>query len=167
MCDSRMNMVRTAELLRSLLLILNCYSRPEHPVPTIGTFFPGRLECRSAVPAQAACLLPGTPNSPSQAHRRCPLFFAVMVSILQLERGIDDCQTRDPHRLASRGVQAVLAVEVAVGKTAHSGKSSPADCAHGAGEAVKLGILVSARTVRAYRPYDADPRGRRRTSSQH
>lgn len=33
-----------------------------------------------------------------------------------------------------RKVQAVLAVEVEVGKTADSGKSSPADCAHSAGE---------------------------------
>jgi putative transposase len=32
---------------------------------------------------------------------------------------------------------------------------------------VKLGILVSPRTVRAYWPHDADPKGRRRTSSQH
>src|SRR5215831_6871696 len=32
---------------------------------------------------------------------------------------------------------------------------------------VKLGILVSPRTVRAYWPHDADPMGRRRTSSQH
>src|SRR5215472_3066920 len=32
---------------------------------------------------------------------------------------------------------------------------------------VKLGILVSPPTVRAYRPYEADPKGRRRTSSQH
>ena len=32
---------------------------------------------------------------------------------------------------------------------------------------VKLGILVSPRTVRAYWPQDRDPRGGRRTSSQH
>ena len=32
---------------------------------------------------------------------------------------------------------------------------------------VKLGILVSPRTVRAYWPHDADPKGRRRTNSQH
>jgi putative transposase len=31
---------------------------------------------------------------------------------------------------------------------------------------VKLGILVSPRTVRAYWPQDGDPRGRKRTSSQ-
>src|SRR6201997_5276992 len=31
----------------------------------------------------------------------------------------------------------------------------------------KLGILVSPRTVRAYWPQDSDPRGARRTSSQH
>src|SRR5246500_3085309 len=32
---------------------------------------------------------------------------------------------------------------------------------------VKLGILVSPRTVRAYWPQNADPKDRRRTSSQH
>jgi transposase InsO family protein len=32
---------------------------------------------------------------------------------------------------------------------------------------VKLGFLVSPRTVRAYWPHDADPKGRRKTSSQH
>src|SRR5262252_6088573 len=32
---------------------------------------------------------------------------------------------------------------------------------------VKLGILVSPRTVRAYWPHGADPKSRRRTSSQH
>jgi putative transposase len=32
---------------------------------------------------------------------------------------------------------------------------------------VKLGVLVSPRTVRAYWPQDSDPRGCRRTSSQH
>jgi transposase InsO family protein len=32
---------------------------------------------------------------------------------------------------------------------------------------VKLGVLVSPRTVRAYWPHGADPRGRRRTFSQH
>jgi len=32
---------------------------------------------------------------------------------------------------------------------------------------VKLGILVSPRTVRAYWPQDVDPMGRRRISSQH
>ena|SRR5215469_4586986 len=37
-----------------------------------------------------------------------------------------------------------------------------------AGElSVKLGILVSPRTVRSYWPRNADPRGRRKTSSQH
>ena len=38
--------------------------------------------------AQAAGVLPGTPNSTSQAHRRGALFFGVVVPILPLERGI-------------------------------------------------------------------------------
>src|SRR4029077_15023522 len=90
--------------------------------------------CRGAVPAQTVGVLPGTPGSAPQAHRRSALLLGAMVSPIQLESGIGDRQTGDPHRLASPGVQAVLAVEVAVGTTADSGKSSPADCAHGAGE---------------------------------
>src|SRR5205807_6498084 len=109
-------------------------SRPGHPVPAIGTFFPGCLECRGTVPAQATGVLPGTRNSTSQAHRRCALFVGVVVPILQLERGIDDCQTRHPRRLASPGIQAVVAVHVAVGTTSDFGRSSPGDCAHGGGE---------------------------------
>jgi hypothetical protein len=75
----------------------------------MGTFLPGCLECRGTVPAQAAGVLPGTPNSTSQAHRRSALFFGVVVPILQLESGIGDRQTGDPNRLASPGVQAILA----------------------------------------------------------
>src|SRR5215472_17022689 len=80
-----MNMLRTAHLLRSLLLILYYYSRPEYPVPAIGTFFPDYPKCGGTVPAQAARLLPGTPNSPSQAHRCRAFFFGFVVPILQLE----------------------------------------------------------------------------------
>src|SRR5215510_127274 len=97
-------MLKTVQLLRSLVLYPYYYRRPEHPFPAIGTFFPGCLECRSIVPAQAACLLPGTPNSTPQAHRRRSFFFGLVVSILPRERGLDDCQTRDPHRLASQGI---------------------------------------------------------------
>src|SRR5215831_20806847 len=55
------------------------YSRPEHPVPAIGTFFPDCPKCGGTVPAQAARLLPGTPNSPSQAHRCRTFFFGFVV----------------------------------------------------------------------------------------
>ena len=140
-----------------------------------GGLVPRGIEGRGAIPAQTVGVLPGTPGSATQAHRRSALLLGAMVSTVQLESGTDDCEAGDPHRLASPGVQAVLAVEVAAGKTADSGKSSPADDAHGAGEpdlgrraelSVKLGILVSPRTVRAYGPQDRDPRGGKRTSSQ-
>jgi hypothetical protein len=42
------------------------------------------------------------------------LLLGAMVSTVPLESGIGDRQTGDPHRLASQGVQAVLAAEVAV-----------------------------------------------------
>ena len=80
------------------------YSRPEPAVSTMGPFFPGCLKCRGAVPAQAACLLPGTPNFTSQARPRRALFVSVVVSILQLERGVDDRQTGDSNLLASQGI---------------------------------------------------------------
>src|SRR5215469_6546182 len=110
------------------------YSRPGHSVSVVGGLFPGAIECRGAVSAQTVGVLPGTPGSAPQAHRRSALLLGSVVSTIQLESVIDDRQAGDPHRLASQELQAVLAVEVAVGTTADSGKSSPADCAHGAGE---------------------------------
>ena len=100
----------------------------------VGGLVTGGIECRGAVPAQTVGVLPGTPGSSTQAHRRSAVLLGAVVSTIQLESGIDDRQTGDPNRLASQGVQAVLAVEVALGKTADCRKSSPADCAHGAGE---------------------------------
>src|SRR2546427_13092944 len=115
-------MRRTAQLLRSLLSILRYYSRPGHSVSVIGGLVTGGIECRSAVPAQTVGVLPGTPGSSTQAHRRSAVLLGAVVSTIQLESGIDDRQTGDPNRLASQGVQAVLAVEVALGKTADSRK---------------------------------------------
>ena len=43
------------------------YIRAEHSVLAVDTFFLGCLKCGGTVPAQAACLLFGTPNFPSQA----------------------------------------------------------------------------------------------------
>ena len=41
---------------------------------------------------------------PRKRTGRRSFFFGLVVSILPLERGLDDCQTRDPHRLASQGI---------------------------------------------------------------
>src|SRR5215472_10430097 len=127
-------MRRPPQLLRSLLSILSYYNRPGHSVSVVGGLFPGAIECRGAVSAQTVGVLPGTPGSAPQAHLRSALLIGSMVSTIQLESVIDDRQAGDPHRLASQELHAVLAVEVAVGTTADSGRSSPADCAHGAGE---------------------------------
>src|ERR1700747_2215663 len=110
------------------------YSRSGHSVSVVSALVTGGIECRGTVPAQTVGVLPGTPGSAPQAHRRSALLLGAVVSTLQLESGIGDRQTGDPNRLASQGVQDVLAAEVAVGTTADSEKSSPADCAHGAGE---------------------------------
>src|SRR5215469_497874 len=73
----------------------------------------------------------------------------------------------------------MVAVEVTPGTTADSGGSSPVNGTDGAGEShlgeervaaelwLKLGILVSPRTVRAYWPRNADAKDGKRTSSQH
>ena len=62
------------------------------------------------------------------------MFLGVVVSIIQLERSVDDSETRDPDRLASQGVQGILALEVEDGKAADSRESSPADRRNGAGQ---------------------------------
>src|SRR5215469_6696397 len=172
-------MLRIVQLLRSLLLILITVAAQGIQFLRWALSSRGCLECRGTVPAQAAGVLPGTPNSTSQAHRRGALFFGVVVPVLQLERVINDCQTRDPRRLASPGIQAVVAVQVAVGTTPDFGRlrrlivrmvrENPTwgEERVAAELSVKLGILVSPRTVRAYWPHDADPKDRRRTSSQH
>src|SRR5207249_11646997 len=126
-------MRRTAQLLRSLLSILVITAG--QGIQFLWLAVSSRAELSAeAVPAPTVGVLPGTPGSSTQAHRRSAVLLGAVVSTIQLESGIDDRQTGDPNGLASQGVQAVLAVEVAVGKTADSRKSSPADCAHGAGE---------------------------------
>jgi hypothetical protein len=40
------------------------------------------------------------------------IFLGVVVSTIQVERSINDCETRDPNPLASQRVQAVLALQV-------------------------------------------------------
>ena len=88
-------MRRTAQLLRSLLSILNYYSRPGHSVSVFGGLVRGGIERRGAVLAQAACLLPGTPGSTTRADRRSAVLLGAMVSTFQLESGADDWLCRE------------------------------------------------------------------------
>ncbi len=84
-------MRKTAQLLRSLLSILTYYSRRRHSVSVAGSLVTSGIECRGAVPAQTVGVLPGTPGSATQAHRRSALLLGAMVSPVQLESGTDDC----------------------------------------------------------------------------
>ena len=102
-------MRRTAQRRRSLLSILYYYSRPGHSVSVVGGLVTGGIECRGAVPAQAVGVLPGIPDQATQASRRSAVLLGAVVSTIQLETGIGDRQTGDPNRLASPGVQAILA----------------------------------------------------------
>jgi hypothetical protein len=93
-----------------------------------------------------------------------------VVSIIQLERSVDDSETRGPNRLASQGVQGILALEVEDGKAPRIPENlrrlivgmvqdNPTwgEERVAAELSVKLGILVSPRTVRAYWPRESDP----------
>src|SRR5215469_6795349 len=68
------------------------YSGPGHSVSVVGGLFPGAIECRGAVSAQTVGVLPGTPGSAPQAHRRSALLLGSVVSTIQLESVIDDRQ---------------------------------------------------------------------------
>jgi hypothetical protein len=73
------------------------YSRPGIQFMRLAFSSRAALSAEVLFPAQAACLLPGAPNFTSQAHCPRTVFFGVVVSILPLERGIDDRQTSDPQ----------------------------------------------------------------------
>jgi len=96
-------MLRTAQLLRSLLLILiTVVVQSLH-------FLRWALSSRAALSAEVLFLRKQLAFY--QEHQISPrkltaagFFFGVVVPILQLERGIDDRQTRDSHRLASQGI---------------------------------------------------------------
>jgi hypothetical protein len=57
-----------------------------------------------------------------------------MVTALRLEGGVGDRQARDSDRLASQGIQVVLAVEMSSRQTTTARKYPPIDCSHGARE---------------------------------
>jgi hypothetical protein len=156
------------------------YSRTGHPVDAISIFFPGRLECRSAVPAQAVRVLPGTPNSTSQA-----LTAAARFSLLLWSPFFNWREARmivKPETLIGwhgEGFKLWWRWKSRLGRPriSHDLRRLMVRIAREnptwgeervAGElSLKLGILVSPRTVRAYWPQDIDPSGCRRTPSQH
>jgi hypothetical protein len=115
-------MLRTAQLLRSLLRIL---------ITTVAQstqFVRLALSSRAALSAEVLFLrmqlaLPGTPNFTSQAHRRRTVFFGVVVSILQLEEDVDDRQTGDSNRLCH--VQAMALAPRAAPRTCGCSANRP------------------------------------------
>jgi hypothetical protein len=139
----------------------------------------GGIECRGAVPAQTVGFLPGTSGSATQAHRRSAVLLDAMVSSIRLENGIDDRQTRDPNRLHRKGFKLFWRWKSRLGRPripenlrqliVRMVQENPTwgEERIAAELSVKLGILVSPRTVRAYWPQECGPRGGRRTSSQH
>ena len=94
-----------------------------------------------------------------------------------MERCFGDRPARDPHQLASQGLQAILALEVSTGQTASAARDSRIDNPHGAREPdvgpgasgtrtlAQAWIQVSPRTVRKYWPDEPNDRGRRRAST--
>ena len=97
-------MLKTVQLLRSLVLILiTTVAQSTH-------FLRLALSSRAALSAEVLFLRKQLAFY--QEHRIPPrtltphrsFFFGLVVSILPLERRLDDGQTRDPHRLASQGI---------------------------------------------------------------
>jgi hypothetical protein len=94
----------------------------------------------------------------------------LLVTVVRLERSPEDRPTGNAYRVASERVQTLLAREIQNGETAASREDPPADRADGARESelgtggvaaelsLKLGIIVSPRTVRSYWPAESDPR---------
>ena len=141
--------------------------------------FPNSRSRGSPVLAKAAGLLPGSSDSASPADRRCTIVADALVPAFRVERSACHRNASDFRPLASQGFQTVLALEVA-------GRSAPAPQGHtpahrpdGKREhnlgtrahrrelSLKLGILVSPRTVGKYWPKQLGGTGRTRTSSQH
>src|SRR6266567_9345702 len=66
----------------------------------------------SPVSAKAAGLLSGETGPTKTIERLRPFLPNPLVSIMQLERGLGHCQTRDPDRLAAQEFPVVLEREV-------------------------------------------------------
>ena len=60
---------------------LSDYSRRRHPVSVVSGLVTRGIECRSTVPAQTVGVLPGTPGSAPQAHRRSALLLGFAAAI--------------------------------------------------------------------------------------
>jgi hypothetical protein len=95
-------MRRTAQLLRSLLSILTITAG--HGIQFLWLTVSSRAELSAEVLfLRKQLAFYQEHQSATQAHRRSAVLLGAMVSPIQLESGIGDRQTGDPHRLASQG----------------------------------------------------------------
>src|SRR5215467_15849504 len=93
--------------------------------------FPSLLGRGDSVPAQAACVLPGTQDQTAPIRRRRTTVDAVPVETFRLEECPDQCKAGHLDRLAQEGVPAVLAVEVPRRQTPTAKEHSALDCRDG------------------------------------
>ncbi len=128
-------------LARSVWQSLGCFVRLAGDLTLDGLHFLGAIiRSRSAVSAEVLFLrkqlafLPRAPNPPATAYRLRPIFPGSLVTAVRLEGCFGDRQARDSDRLASQGIQAVLAMEVSSRQTTIAGEYPPIDCPHDPGE---------------------------------
>jgi hypothetical protein len=154
-------------------------SRPEYPIPAIGAFFPSCLECGGTVLRKQLAFYQEHQVSPRRLtaaarfslvlwsrffHWREALLIVKPETLIGWHRQGFRLwwrwksrlgRPRIPHNLRQLLVRMVR-------ENPTWGEERVA-----AELSVKLGILVSPRTVRAYWPQDTGPKGSRRSSSQH
>jgi hypothetical protein len=114
-------------------------------------------------------LLPGAQGLTTATERCGTAFVGTLVTAVRLENG---AYRRDPaslRPLASQDLPVVLVLEVTRGTAGAAPEPTPTDCSHGEREHhwgeervadelwLKLGILVSPRTVRQYWPTGLQP----------
>src|SRR6201993_609390 len=122
MCHLYNNMLRTVRRLRSVgFILINTGAQGIQ-------FLRLAVSSRSALSAEELFLRKQLAfyqehRIPPEAHGRSAIVLGAVVSIIQLERSVDDSEARDPNRLASQGVQGILALEVEDGKAADSRES--------------------------------------------
>jgi hypothetical protein len=97
-------MLKTVQLLQSLLLIL--ITTVAQSIQFLRLYLPSRAALSAEVLflRKQLTFYQERQISPRRLTGDAHFSLELWVSILPLERRVDDCQTRDPHRLASQGI---------------------------------------------------------------
>jgi hypothetical protein len=89
--------------------------------------FSNCADIRESVSSQATGVLSGAPDPPTAADERGSALVGLLVTLLCLEIRSSYRQVRNPDRLASQGVLAVLEAKVEARETANPAEVAPTD----------------------------------------